>query len=398
MKKFSIIITTIICISLSSTTFAQGIKFEEGTWALVKEKAKKENKLIFVDAFATWCGPCKWMAANVFTNDTVGKFYNANFINYTIDVEKGEGIAFAKEYAIKAMPTLLFINDKGEVVHRALGSRESKSFVWLGEKALDPEKRITAWDKKYNSGKWDSDFLKRYLNELADAGETAGIVEVSKEYFKTQSEKDLLSLENFKLIVNYVNNIDDYTFKFLFKKRADYAKFAPIKEINDKIFLVYQEAYMEPLYNKDEAKFNDVLNEIQKSGFDQTEKLVLGAKAALAQSKLDWKAYVDNIVPFVNKYMMDDNEMLNNYAWSFYENENITDKEALKSAVSWAKRAVELNDNYFNNDTYAAISYKFGFDKETAQKAAEKAIEFAKKIGVDYGATVEMLEKIKNMK
>jgi thiol-disulfide isomerase/thioredoxin len=395
MKKFSIIIT-IICVSLNSFSFAQGIKFEEGNWASVKEKAKKENKLIFVDAFATWCGPCKWMAANVFTNDTVGKFYNSNFINYTIDVEKGEGIAFAKEYAIKAMPTLLFINDKGEVVHRALGSRETVKFIWLGEKALIPEKRITAWDKKYKDGNRKADFLKSYLNELADAGSETD--EVANEYFSTQNEKEMLSSGNFKLIVNYTNSITDKSFKFLFANRIDYAKISSLNEVNDKIFLVYQDAYMRPLYKGNEEKFNEVLSEIQKSGFEQTEKLVLGAKATFAQSKQDWKGFVENIIPFVNKYMMDNNEMLNNYAWAFYENENITDKEALKNAASWAKKAVELNDNYYNNDTYAAVLYKLGSDKETAQKAAEKAIEFAKKAGADYGATVEMLEKIKNMK
>jgi tellurite resistance protein len=338
------------------------------------------------------------MAANVFTNDTVGKFYNSNFINYTIDVEKGEGIAFAKEYSIKAMPTLLFINDKGEMVHKSLGARPTDKFVWLGEKALIPEKRITAWDKKYNSGNWDSDFLKKYLNELVDAGDQNGIEEVAKEYFKTQSEKELLSLENFKLIVNFINSIEDKTFKFFFINRGEYYKIAPINEVNEKIFLVYQEAYMRPLYKGDETRFSEVLKEIQNSGFEQTEKLVLGANATLAQSKQDWKGYVENVVPFVNKYLMDNEVMLNNYAWAFYENENITDKEALKNAAAWANKAVEINDNYYNNDTYAAILYKLGADKEIAKKAAEKAIEFAKKDGADYGATIEMLEKIKKMK
>jgi thiol-disulfide isomerase/thioredoxin len=397
MKKYNIIILIItICFSLNNNTFGQGIKFHDGNWASVKERAKKENKLIFVDAFATWCGPCKWMAANVFTNDSVGKFYNSNFINYTIDVEKGEGIAFAKEYSIKAMPTLLFINDKGEVIHRALGSREADKFIWLGQKALDPEKRITAWEKKYKDGNRKPDFLSRYLNELTDAG--AETDEIAEAYFKTQKEAELISVENFKMIVNYANNYDNKIFQFFFEKRAEYAKIVPLTEVNDKIFLVFQDAIMRPLYKGDETKFTEVLNKVQNSGFEQTEKLVLSAKAALAQSKQDWKSYVENVIPFVNQFLMDNESMLNNYAWAFYENENITDKEALKNAVTWAKKAVELNDNFANNDTYAAVLYKLGADRDIALKAAEKAIEFAKKEGADYGATVEMREKIKNMK
>jgi uncharacterized protein YyaL (SSP411 family) len=59
-------------------------------------KAKKENKLIFVDAYASWCGPCKLMVKNIFPLKTVGDYYNSHFINAKIDMEKGEGIELAK--------------------------------------------------------------------------------------------------------------------------------------------------------------------------------------------------------------------------------------------------------------------------------------------------------------
>ncbi|KKX50276.1 thioredoxin domain-containing protein [Sphingobacterium sp. IITKGP-BTPF85] len=46
----------------------KGITFEHGlNWSQIKEKAKKENKFIFVDLFTTWCGPCKYMSASVFS-------------------------------------------------------------------------------------------------------------------------------------------------------------------------------------------------------------------------------------------------------------------------------------------------------------------------------------------
>jgi thiol:disulfide interchange protein len=90
MKK-NLFLLTIALISTAfvcNKTFAQ-IKFESGTWSQIKAKAKAENKLIFLDAYTTWCGPCKWMARNVFTNDTVAQFYNATFVNAKIDMEAG---------------------------------------------------------------------------------------------------------------------------------------------------------------------------------------------------------------------------------------------------------------------------------------------------------------------
>ena len=88
--------------------FGQGIKFEEGNFKSLLAKAKKENKLIFIDAYAVWCGPCKLMVKNIFPLKPVGDYYNANFINAKIDMEKGEGIELAKKIQCKSFPNISF--------------------------------------------------------------------------------------------------------------------------------------------------------------------------------------------------------------------------------------------------------------------------------------------------
>lgn len=85
---------------ISTTLFSQdGIKFGKQSFAKTLEQAKKENKLIFLDAFASWCGPCKLLDKNVFPKKEVGDYFNANFLNLHIDMEKGEGIEIAKNTA-----------------------------------------------------------------------------------------------------------------------------------------------------------------------------------------------------------------------------------------------------------------------------------------------------------
>ncbi|MEL6391962.1 MAG: thioredoxin domain-containing protein [Bacteroidota bacterium] len=119
-----------------------GISFEQDrSFAQLLEQAQQEDKLIFVDAYATWCGPCRMMDRSVFNQEEVGRFYNANFINLKLDVEKGEGPTLARQYRVRAMPTYIFINGDGEVVHTAMGAMTASRFLELGETALQGRAR-----------------------------------------------------------------------------------------------------------------------------------------------------------------------------------------------------------------------------------------------------------------
>jgi thioredoxin 1 len=107
----------------------KGIQFTEASWSDILKKAKKENKLIFLDAYTTWCGPCKLLQKNVFTREDVAKTFNGNFINVKIDMESGEGPALTKKYPIEGYPTLFFINGKGKVVKQLLGYQQPEQLI-----------------------------------------------------------------------------------------------------------------------------------------------------------------------------------------------------------------------------------------------------------------------------
>lgn len=112
------------------------INFDSPVWAKALAKAKKENKMIFVDAYTTWCRPCIQMAKDVFTLDNVADFYNKEFVNLSIDMEKGDGPALIKKYEVKAYPDFLFIDGDGNLIHRGGGFQESKEFIQLGKDAV----------------------------------------------------------------------------------------------------------------------------------------------------------------------------------------------------------------------------------------------------------------------
>ena len=115
-----------------------GIRFASTSWDSIRLQALNERKLIFMDVYTTWCGPCKRMSQNVFTDPQVGEFFNKNFVNYQVDAERGEGIGLANQYQIGAYPTMLFLDYNGQVVHKMTGYRPSEPFLDESMAVADP--------------------------------------------------------------------------------------------------------------------------------------------------------------------------------------------------------------------------------------------------------------------
>jgi thioredoxin 1 len=115
---------------------ATGMEFHKGTWAEALAKAKKEKKLIFLDIYATWCGPCKKLKKFTFTNIKVGTYFNANFINVTLDGEEGEGAMLSAKFNMNSYPTLFFIDGEGKIVKQEVGYLTANELVKFGKSVV----------------------------------------------------------------------------------------------------------------------------------------------------------------------------------------------------------------------------------------------------------------------
>lgn len=133
----------IVCVAamlLASATFAQ-VKWEEGTLNQALKKAKESGKeLVFLDCYATWCGPCQYMAKSVFTTKEAGDYFNKKFVNIKIDMEKGEGINLARQFKIQGYPTFIILNSNGKELGRIVGGAEIKQFIQKVEGLLGNKK------------------------------------------------------------------------------------------------------------------------------------------------------------------------------------------------------------------------------------------------------------------
>ena len=137
--KIKLVLVWMIAAILPLSSFAQGVDFKELTMQEALTLAEKEKKMVFVDFYTTWCGPCKMMSSKVFTREQVGAYFNREFVNLKVDAEKGEGVELAKKYQVKAYPTFVVLKADGTEVYRTSGARPAEEFVDTIRKGIDPK-------------------------------------------------------------------------------------------------------------------------------------------------------------------------------------------------------------------------------------------------------------------
>ncbi len=131
--KKSFVIT--LCLLFTIMINAQ-IRFEQGSWDEIIEKAKTENKLIFISLYSEWAGPCKWMDKNVYNKSDIGLFYNSNFFNVEVDSQSPFGISIREIHNLKNVPSFLFIDSDENEIYKLQGKIEFKKFIDLGKVAI----------------------------------------------------------------------------------------------------------------------------------------------------------------------------------------------------------------------------------------------------------------------
>jgi thiol-disulfide isomerase/thioredoxin len=350
----------------------EGIKFNQtSNWKETTEKAAAENKLIFIDCYTSWCGPCKWMDQNVFVDPTVGAFFNKNFINAKIDMEKGEGVALAKKYNVHSFPTFLFVNDKGEVIHRTASRMPVAEFLEEGRKASDPGRNFSSMKKKYESGQRDLPFVLNYYLTL-QRSERGTADPIGKDIVAKITEEELNSALGWKVVNALARSETDRLGAYFMANEARFAAWSTVaerEELTDRLISSSMYGY---IYAKDEPAFMKKLAFFNTSDKVNRRKqgAMLEADFYLEQNRTaDYKRITDAALKGILK---DDADKLSFLARRA-DYKAAANMGILEQAYLLAKRSVELDpEEYSVQSTFAKVCLSLK-KKEEGLKAAKKS-------------------------
>ncbi len=271
MKK--IVIASLLFAASSLVAPAQTefrhISFDEALAA-----AKQEKKLVFIDFFTTWCGPCRMMANKVFPEKLVGDYMNANFIPLKLDAEK-EGLELSKRFGVKAYPTFVLIDAEGKEVGKVTGMMDGPVFIEKLKAALDPEQNPARIKARYESGERTPKVVNNYAMALLQSRKEDEGFKVINDYYDSLSVADRLKEENAFLFKVYTVDLESDRARFMQEHLNEFPEavrkdvLTVLGSLYNQELSTYFSGYMYREGKYDPAKFADLKSKIAKYNLDK---------------------------------------------------------------------------------------------------------------------------------
>jgi thiol-disulfide isomerase/thioredoxin len=368
----SLVLVLLVKFSLAQT---QTIAFQKISFDGALQLSQKTGKLVFIDCYTSWCAPCKWMDQNVFIKDTIYNFYNKNFINLKIDMEKGEGADLRKKYEVASFPTYLFVNGKGDIVHRTASRMEVNEFLSEAKKAVDPSASSTALKEKYEAGDRSNMLLLNYTLALTKIDRSAA-EKIRQELITKITDEELSGTEGWQVIMHLARDENDRLGKYLMLHTSHFETIAGKEAVVSVVNRLGMSTMYQLVRDKNEAEFFKRLGQMRVSADRTVQRNV----AMLEMEFYLTAGQADSFVAVSNRAMKGVLEY-NDADLSFASRRALYlskgNAAIQQQALLLARRAVELNpEEYSNQGTLASICLELKL-KEEGLAAAKKARQLA---------------------
>ena len=359
------------------------------------KKSKETGKPIMMYFTGTGCSLCIKMEKLVFPVEEIHNFYNSSFINVEIfdDFKKPDSALkqLQRKYGIVSQPTFIFIDSTGEVIHKS-GYKEKNDFLLVGQQAIGSD-NYRGWISRFDNGEVEINTLKKFLAVeqkpilYANLDYRCKAQDMLDKYFSTIQSSEYSNSDNWEIINKYVGNPYSEIFKFLLEKKSKFIDNHGEREVNKKIYSVFQDAWS---------------GDMKSASYIKAEKMIMESNEPMAKLLVIFRKMGDearnnkrieniNWIDFLKKYntiVLQNNYLVNPFL-IYQISEQITTKnpnnlESVKIINTWLKSILEISTNededFFSE--YAKTYFILG-DKKSAINAQKRAIEIAEKRKVE---------------
>jgi thiol-disulfide isomerase/thioredoxin len=397
-KKNRFIPIFIIAFALGGKlSYAQELKFKtiesEKDWISTKSDALGSGKIIFLDIYATWCGPCKKMDAEVYTNAAVSEYFGSNFVNLKVDGETEFGRVLASKYSLTGYPSLYFINPDEELVNVLVGYRDSEAFLASGQQIKDFGKRYTELNTLYKSSGLSGTQTSEFIDLLAMFGKKDLLTVLAGTKVKTFTEADVLNPVNKPLVLAVVSEIDSFPASIVMKNAAALKTLWGPEDLSQYLSGAFDVTMRKAIELADSTLMGRIAEQLipvyMMDNPDRIKEAKLTTQKIYFTGTGSWPDYIKAVEYYYEKYEYGNVRFL--YAESYYIIENQLNSQVLfDKSMEWVEKVISAKPD-FESYFLAAIINTYRSDNTAAVLWMNKAESLA--VSEDEKASLVELKK-----
>lgn len=355
--------------------------------------AKKSNKLVFIDFYTTWCGPCKQLDRLIFQNDSIQNVLGKDFILLKYDAEKDSTFNLTKKYHVRNYPTAIVLNSEGFVLHIRNGFR-GDDYKSLSSDVLKFTEEVREFAVKnkiikgYSNQTDVSNYPEPYIAFINRKIRKVDAAELN-EYW--ESEEVVLSEEYFSSLFYFTELASEKTINKAVANKKKYEELYGESSVSTMIYYLMLCKFDKSIEAKSQAKFDEAIAYAEEVlSKESMENIILRSRKEFFKALGQWDKVLD-IYKELKANGGFDNGYVNHFSWQVYK--GCDDKEVIAQCLIWMKEVTTEEPNYLYLDTYAFLLSKSGNFTE-AKRIAEKAISAAKMEGESIKSLEKLLQKI----
>ncbi|MDR6763422.1 thioredoxin-related protein [Flavobacterium sp. 2755] len=365
-------------VSLQTVTSQNQFAVDGITYKTALENAKTQGKPVFVMLYADWCPHCNQMKKEVFSDQNVMDFLNKNYICIWKNIEKEEGMALKNKFKTTSLPAFLFLDANETLLYALKGEMKKEDFLAEANYALNPKLQFPYLEKDFLADPSNSTKFFTYLNTLKKGKDRTELSIPTHIYLQTQSDSQLVSETNWRVIANGVTDINSREFQYVLKHQKEFAAVASQNRVDRKVESIVNELLRPLVDNLDTINYYKQREVAKSIRLQKTDSLVFKFDLTMAERTEKWDFYKKVTLEDTEKLVWNDASFLKDIGQTYLK--HINDTESLKKSISWVKHSLELTDSYDGNLLIARLYNKIK-DKKQALKYAKDAKAIGKEMG-----------------
>jgi len=381
-------IATIMMMTLLSwTAWSNGISFFTGTFEEAKELARVESKLIFVDAYAVWCGPCKKMSSGVFPLEDVGEAFNPHYVSMKIDMERGEGLTFREKYPVRAFPTLFFMNEEGEILEVVVGAKSAPDLIMLAKKHAAGRKPAKNLAEAYEKGERSPELVLEYITALNASGKNS--LFVTNEFLRSKPNFEDTLVQ--KIIFEGALESDSKVFDHLIEHRANIEKLYAKEIVEEKILVAcLSTVYKAADYDYEQLK-EDAKERVKKHVPSEAKRFAAQADLSYAAVTQQENAFLKASGDYLKAFKKDEVKLYQ--AAALGANNFPKSEKVLREALKWAEMSAQIEESGKTWLLHASLAEKTN-QIDLAKESAGKALAIMQEKGEPTWQVEKMIQNL----